>query len=175
MIGNGHRTQLLEMVQASQQLSRDTNETEVVATLLKSAISMAKANRARLIRNDGGKMLVECEARRSHHDEIVVSHGRRPVESEGLFRNVFNTVSVTHMPVFLGTSSSERTQVWEDRQPDGIDSPMLCVPLLGSDESKEMLCLDTHRDTLPLDWSVVSHLNILSAQAAVKRENLRLR
>ncbi|TXC81093.1 hypothetical protein FRZ40_43725 [Paraburkholderia azotifigens] len=175
MIGNGHRTQLLEMVQASQQLSRDTNETEVVATLLKSAISMAKANRARLIRNDGGKMLVECEARRSHHDEIVVSHGRRPVESEGLFRNVFDTVSVTHMPVFLGTSSSERTQVWEDRQPDGIDSPMLCVPLLGSDESKEMLCLDTHRDTLPLDWSVVSHLNILSAQAAVKRENLRLR
>jgi C4-dicarboxylate-specific signal transduction histidine kinase len=175
MMGNGHRRQLLEIVQAFQQFSRDTSEEEVVATFLKSAISMAKASRVRLIRNDGGNILVECEARRSQNNAIVVSHGRRPVESEGLFRTVFNSASLTYMPVFLGTTSFVQAQAWANPQTDTIDSPMLCVPVLLNEESKEILCLDTRSDTAPLDSTLVYHLTLLSAQAVMKRENLRLR
>lgn len=175
MIGNGHRTQLLAMVQATQQLARDTTEEEVVATFLKSAISMAKASRVRLIRNDRGKMLVECEARRYNNDEIIVSHGSRSVESEGLLRKVFDTASLPYMPVFLGTNSSMQARASANSQTDAVDSPMLCMFLLNGEESKEMLCLDTHSDTRPLDQTLIYQLNILSAQAAMKRENLRLR
>ncbi|WP_193727947.1 sensor histidine kinase [Paraburkholderia franconis] len=51
---------------------------------------------------------------------------------------------------------------------------MLCLPLLNGDGNREILCLDTQPDALPFDEALISCLNILSAQAAVKRENLRL-
>jgi C4-dicarboxylate-specific signal transduction histidine kinase len=47
--------------------------------------------------------------------------------------------------------------------------------LFSGDQNREVLFFDTHHDAPPFDESLFSHLGILSAQAAVKRENLRLR
>jgi C4-dicarboxylate-specific signal transduction histidine kinase len=175
MIGNGHSTQLLKIVRASQQLSLDTNEAEVTTTFLKGAISMTKAHRVRLIRNVGETFLVECEAWRSQNDQVIVSHRRPLVESEELFRSVFDRASWTCMPVFSGTTSLERAQVWANPQTYTLKNLILCVPLFTGDENREMLFLDTHHDALPFDESLISQLNILSAQTALKRENLQLR
>jgi C4-dicarboxylate-specific signal transduction histidine kinase len=175
MISDGHRTQLLAMVQASQRLSRDTNEEEVVTTFVRGAISMASAHRVRLVRNDGETFHVECEARRSQNDEIIVSHRRPLVESEELFRTVFHTASLTCMPVLLGTTSFDRVEVWASPRDYILENPMLCVPLFNGGRHREILCLDMHRDVPPFDGSLLAFLNILSAQASVKLENLRFR
>jgi signal transduction histidine kinase len=161
------------MVQVSQQLSRDTNEAEVVATFVKGAISMAAASRVRLVRNDGETFLVECEARRSQNGEIIVSHRRPLVESEELFRTVFHTASQTRMPVLFGTTSLDRAEVWASPQAYAVENPMLCVPLFNGDRHREILCLDRHRNAPPFDASLIAYLHILSAQAALKLENVR--
>jgi len=163
------------MVRASQQLSRDTNEEEAIITFVKGAISIAKAHWVRFVRNDGGTLFVECEARRSENDEIIVTHRRPLVESDGLPRTVFDTVSLTCMPVSVRTPSPDRAEFQAIPQACIPEISMLCVPLLTGDGNQEILCLDMHCDAPPFDGFLISHLNILSAQTAAKRENLGLR
>jgi C4-dicarboxylate-specific signal transduction histidine kinase len=175
MIGDVHLARLLAMVQVSQQLSCDTHEAELVATFVRGALSMAGAYCVRLVRNDGDTFLVECEARRSQNDEIIVSHRRPPVECEELFRRAFHTAFQTGMPVFLGTTSFDLVEVSASPQAYAPENPMLCVPLLNGNRHGEILCLERHGNAPPFDSSLIAYLRILSAQAAAKLENVRLR
>jgi C4-dicarboxylate-specific signal transduction histidine kinase len=173
MIAEGHLAQLLALVQVSQQLSPDTDEAELVAALVRGAISIAAAYRVRLVGHESETFLVKCEARRSRNDEIVVSHRRTLVESEELFKGAFYTASQTGMRVFFGPISFDLPEVWASPQAYAHESLMLFVPLPTGDQPKEMLCLERHRDAPPFEASLIPYLQILSAQAAVILENAR--
>jgi C4-dicarboxylate-specific signal transduction histidine kinase len=79
------------------------------------------------------------------------------------------------MPVLFGTISSDLTEVLASPQFYAFDNPMLCVPSLNGDRHREILCLDRHHNAPPFDASLVACLHLLSAQAAVKLENVRVR
>ncbi|MEM5384023.1 ATP-binding protein [Paraburkholderia phymatum] len=175
MIGDRHLAQLLAMGQLSQQLSRGTDEAKLLATFVRGAISVAEAYRVRLVRNEGETFLVECEAQRSQNDEIIVS-SRRPLdEPEELFRSAFHTASETGMPVLFGTTAFDPAEVGASYKAYALEHPMLCVPLLNGDRSREILFLDRQRNAPSFEPSLIAYLRILSSQAAVKLEHVRFR
>lgn len=175
MIGDGHRARLLAMVRASQQLSRNSDEKEVIATFVRCALSIASAHCVRLVSTDGESFLVECEAWWSPDDEIVVSHRRPVAESEDSFKTILQTVSLTDMPVLLGTPFIDQTDVQASPRAYVPERPLLCVPLFDDGRRREILFLEGNRHTPQFDASLIACLQIISAQTIMKLENLRCR
>lgn len=175
MIDHRHFSQLSAMIQVSQQLSRDTDEAELLATFVRGAVSIAAAYRVRLVRNEAETYFVECEAQRSQSDEIIVGHRRPLVDSEESVKAAFHAASETGMPVLFGTTSFGLPYVCNSLEDCTLENPTLCVPLLNGERQTEILCLDRHGDAPPFDASLVEYLYLLAGQAAARLENVRIR
>ncbi|MFP3556165.1 ATP-binding protein [Paraburkholderia sp. SIMBA_049] len=175
MIGDEHLTQLQAMVDVSRLLSCSLSEPELLATFLQGVISMAAASRVRLVRNEAETFLVECEALRTRDGEITVTHRRPLDDSEAPLVSAARTAFETGHPVLFGANSSGSTEVPVHSHVYAVEHPMLCVPSLNVDRHKDILVLDKHHDAPPFDPSLINYLHILSEQAAVALENVRIR
>ncbi|MBN3759248.1 ATP-binding protein [Burkholderia sp. Ac-20365] len=175
MIGDENLTQLLAMVRTSQQFSRDVDERELVAIFLRAVLSVTAAHRVRLVRDEGCSLLVTYEARHSQESNIDVTHEEPFVQADELIRNIFCTASQTNIPVIFGITSSDPKDVQANQGKYVVENPMLGITSFNGGRNKQILILDRHHDAPPFRPSLIPYLEILSAQTAVKFENVRLR
>jgi PAS domain S-box-containing protein len=125
--------------------------------------------------SDGETALVECEARFSENDEVIITQRRPLIESEETFASLLQTTSVACMPSLAGTAFCGPVESWAASQGNARPNATACFPLFSGHRQTKILCFDGYRDTVPFDGSIIAYLNILWTQAAATLENLQLR
>jgi PAS domain S-box-containing protein len=166
--------QLSTVVQLSQRLCVQTDEDGLISTLVGGVIPISRGHRARLIRSEAQEFIVEYDAEATNQ-AIAIHAGGPLADSEELLKHALRIVLDTRKMVVIGGTFLRYASTQSSAGTGAVPHPMLCIPLMLTNNDLEILCLVRMQDDLPFEQTTIDHLLLLATQAAVCLENLRYR
>ncbi|TCK33821.1 histidine kinase/DNA gyrase B/HSP90-like ATPase [Paraburkholderia sp. BL8N3] len=172
--GDERLAQLLATLHASQQLSRDISECDLIAAFVRGVASIIGGCRVRLLRRERGVFVAEFEAERSSGDDIVIE-SRQPIIKSEFFQKAFRSAAETGLPMLFSARHFDTEEPSINPSSHEVENSLLCVPLPANGRYEEILCVDGRDSAVAFDASLVACLQILTAQAAVALKHVRHR
>ncbi|MDI1451516.1 ATP-binding sensor histidine kinase [Polyangium sp. 6x1] len=167
---------LLAVVKASQTISGEIVQENLIHTLLRVVLEQGGAQKAYLLISRGGALWIEAEATL----DVEGAHARRssplPVESSGLVpASVVHYVRRTKERQILDDASAEAGRFATDEYIQRIKpKSVLCLPILRQAEVFGLLYLENNLVPGAFTAERLTALELVASQAAISLENARL-
>jgi signal transduction histidine kinase/GAF domain-containing protein len=174
MLEDNGSAPLLTPTQFSQELCAQSDATTLVRVFVRGVLLFSHANHVRLIRRDLDSLVIEAEAM-TNGDEIDLQDRRMLRESEASLQGTFNTALLTRNIVLSKDWLSNESPHGDQEFSESSLPTLWCLPLLPNNQGLVLLCLQRETGAPPFENTMVSHLLLLSAQAAVALDNIRYR
>jgi PAS domain S-box-containing protein len=161
------------VLKVSQAVSGEIVLDRLVATLLRTAIEQAGAERGVLIVPRGNELWIHAEARAADSVMPIVVRGV-PLSSVDVPESVVRYAARAHEPVSLDDASAHGAFVTDDYIRREHARSVLCLPLLQQGELMALLYLENRLATAVFTPARMAVLNVVASQAAVSLEKTRL-
>lgn len=158
---------------AAAALSRELELPRLLKMLINILLQNAGAQRGMLLKEDGGKILIEASG--SVDDDEVQILLRTPIEkAENLSRSIIRYVSRSHETVVIGNATEDQrfsgTPYIVREKPKSI----LCAPILHRGKQVGILYLENNLSRDAFSGERLKAIQLISSQAAIALENARL-
>ncbi|WP_437652593.1 trifunctional serine/threonine-protein kinase/ATP-binding protein/sensor histidine kinase [Sorangium sp. So ce1182] len=170
--GSTGELDLLSVLKASQALSGEIRLEQLLTTLLTTVLENAGAQKALLILNDGGKLVIGAEAA-VDAPEPQLLHST-PVASDKLALSVVNLVAHRRIPELVNDASHEGIYVDDPYVRQNHTRSILCMPLINQGKLAALLYLENNLLPGAFTYDRVEILNLLSAAMAIAIDNARV-
>jgi len=159
--------------QAGSALSRELDLPKLLIMLIGILLQNAGAQRGFLLREEGGKILIEASG--SVDDDGVQVLQRIPIENcNNLSRSIVRFVSRSHETVVLGDASQDERFTGSPYISREKPKSILCAPVMHRGKPVGILYLENNRSRDAFSGDRLKAIQLISAQAAVALENARL-
>lgn len=164
---------LATVIRVSEAVSGEIVLDRLIDTLMRTAISLAGAQRGLLILPNGNEHQIGAEAV-TNGNEIAVSLQNARLESSSLPESVFRYASRTKETLLLQDASNHSQFLADPYVREKRARSVLCQPILKQSKFLGMLYLENNLSPHVFTPARMATLKLLATQAAVSMENARL-
>ncbi|KYF72638.1 trifunctional serine/threonine-protein kinase/ATP-binding protein/sensor histidine kinase [Sorangium cellulosum] len=171
--GSTGELDLLSVLKASQALSGEIRLERLLARLLTTVLENAGAQKALLILDEGGELVIYAEAEVDAPEPRLL-HAVPVATSDNLLLSVVNLVARRGRPEVVNDASREGMFVDEPYVRRNVTRSILCMPLINQGKLTAVLYLENNLIPSAFTYERVEVLNLLSAEMAIAIDNARV-
>jgi PAS domain S-box-containing protein len=164
---------LATVIKVSQVVSGEIVEDKLIATLIRTAIEQAGAQRGLLVLQNGGEQRIAAEATTSG-ETVVVRRGNELVTATAMPETVLNYVLRSREIVLLDDAATEHPLGADPYIRQHGARSILCLPLMNQAEVSGALYLENSLTPHAFTSARVAVLKLIASQAAVSLKNTLL-